>query len=232
MSLMKRINIAIDGFSGCGKSSTAKEVAKRLEYAYLDTGAMYRAVALFFLSAGTNLNDEAAVLKSLNKINIDFKFDPLHKKTILYLNGASADSELRTMEVSNFVSEVSKLAAVREKLVEIQKEIGVTKGVVMDGRDIGTVVLPDAELKVFMTAEVEIRAERRLRELQELGHDANFDDILQNFKERDLQDSTREVSPLRKAEDAKLLDTSHIKFNQQVQQILDWAYQKKYLPLK
>lgn len=224
---MKKINIAIDGYSGTGKSSTAREVARRLGYNYLDTGAMYRAVTYYFIYGKVDIRDNEQVENALKRIKIDFKFDQSLQKSLLYLNNIELDSDLRSMEVSNNVSEVSKLAKVRNKLVQIQREMGTRKGVVMDGRDIGTVVLPDAELKVFMVADVEVRGKRRWQELAEMGVEADLKEIIQNLEARDLQDSQREVSPLKPADDAICIDTSHTSFNQQVQKIIDLAYLKK-----
>jgi CMP/dCMP kinase len=220
---MQKIVIAIDGFSGCGKSSTAKALAKILGYTYIDSGAMYRAATLHFLNQKVNLGSIKDVLKHLNEIKISFEYNPETGRQETFLNGMNVEDEIRSMRVSDHVSEVSKIKEVREELVFQQQKLGENKGVVMDGRDIGTVVFPEAELKVFMTADLTIRAKRRLKELQEKGQEVTLDEIVRNLAERDEMDSTRKESPLLMAKDAVELDTSHLDFDDQVNKIVEFA---------
>ncbi len=216
---MKKITIAIDGFSSCGKSTMAKDLAKRIGYVYVDTGAMYRAVTLFALRNG--LFDEQgkvmenALQERMGDINISFQFNAETSRPDTYLNGELVEKEIRGMEVSDRVSLVSAIPFVREAMVAQQQRMGQEKGIVMDGRDIGTTVFPDAELKVFVTASAEVRAERRYKELIDKGMEADYDEILKNVQERDYLDSHREVSPLRKADDAIELDNSHMTIPEQ-----------------
>ena len=216
--------IAIDGHSSCGKSTVAKDLAKELGYVYIDTGAMYRAVTLFAMQNGLITNGEILLdeLKNkLNDINITFKYQPEEKKNETFLNGTIVEDEIRGLEVSNNVSAVSTIAFVRHRMVELQQDMGKEGGIVMDGRDIGTVVFPDADVKLFMTASPEIRAQRRYDELKAKNSTDNslsFDAILENVKQRDYMDSTRKESPLKMAEDAILLDNSDM--NKQEQ--MDW----------
>ena len=216
---MKKITIAIDGFSSCGKSTMAKDLAKRIGYVYVDTGAMYRAVTLFALRNG--LFDEQgkvmenALQERMGDINISFQFNAETSRPDTYLNGELVEKEIRGMEVSDRVSLVSAIPFVREAMVAQQQRMGQEKGIVMDGRDIGTTVFPDAELKVFVTASAEVRAERRYKELIDKGMEADYDEILKNVQERDYLDSHREVSPLRKADDALELDNSHMTIPEQ-----------------
>ena len=214
---MQKIVIAIDGYSGTGKSSTAKQVAERLGYNYIDSGAMYRAVTLFFLTNNVSLSDKGQVESKLDECQITFR------GSSILLNGEIIDDQIRTMEVNENVSAVSTISAVRSKLVEQQQEMGEQKGVVMDGRDIGTVVFPKAELKVFMTADMDIRAERRRKELVKKGIDEDLEVVKANLKARDEVDSTREDSPLRKASDAHEIDTSHLTLNEQIDKIVEMA---------
>ena len=223
---MKKIVIAIDGFSGCGKSTTAKEVAKILGYTYIDSGAMYRAVTLHFLNRFTNLTNPREVDKSLQTFKVEFHKDAVTGDQLTFLNGLNVEKEIRSMRVSEMVSEVSKIKAVRTELVAQQKRLGRHKAVVMDGRDIGTVVFPDAELKVFMTADINIRAARRQQEILEKGQLVRLEDVIRNLTERDRIDSTRVESPLVKAEDALEVDTSYLSFEEQVSTIVDMAKQK------
>lgn len=218
--------IAIDGYSGCGKSSTAKSVAKQLGYTYIDSGAMYRAATLHFLNKNVNITHTEEVEKYLKSLHITFQTNPVTHEQETYLNGENVEQEIRTMRVSDYVSEVSKLKIVRKELVSQQQRMGVEKGVVMDGRDIGTVVFPDAEFKVFMTADLNIRAARRQKELQEKGTDVPLEKIVQNLAERDKIDSGRKESPLIKANDAVEVDTSHLKFDEQVNLIVELAKKK------
>ena len=214
---MKKIVIAIDGYSGTGKSSTAKQVASRLGYNYIDSGAMYRAVTYFFLSENIDFSNQSQVSKGLENCIITFE------GASILLNGRNVDSEIRTMEVNQNVSPVSAISEVRAKLVEQQRKMGEAKGVVMDGRDIGTVVFPNAELKLFMTADVDVRTERRQIELVKKGIEERFDVIKENLKERDRIDSSRKDSPLKMAVDAKEIDTSNLTLDQQINKIVELA---------
>lgn len=211
---MKKIVIAIDGYSSCGKSTMAKDLAREVGYIYVDTGAMYRAVTLFAMRNGVfdaddNI-DEARLKALLPDVKLTFKLNSETKLPEVCLNGECVERDIRTLEVSQHVSPIAALPFVREKLVEQQQAMGKEKGIVMDGRDIGTVVFPDAELKIFVTASAEIRAQRRFKELEAKGMPANFDEILQNVEQRDYIDTHRETSPLRQADDALMLDNSHL----------------------
>jgi cytidylate kinase len=217
---MEKIIIAIDGNSGCGKSSTAKVIAKELQYIYIDTGAMYRAVTYFFLKNNIDLNNELDVAGALNQIDISFEYNMSSTKNETYLNGKNVEFQIRQMDVSNMVSPVSEISAVRRKLVEQQRRMGQQKGIVMDGRDIGTVVFPEAELKIFMTASLEVRAKRRQLELQEKGTEVDIKEVIENLGNRDRIDSSRDDSPLKKAEGAIEIDTSNLTFDEQVNKIL------------
>lgn len=223
---MKEIVIAIDGNSGCGKSSTAKVLAQKLKYIYIDTGAMYRAVTLFFIKHNIDLKNDLDVEQALKQIDISFVYNIETGKNETFLNGKNVENEIRQMEVSNLVSPVSEISKVRRKLVEQQRRMGEGKGVVMDGRDIGTVVFPNAELKIFMTADLEVRAERRRLELAEKGSTVDISDVIENLKNRDIIDSSRADSPLKKADDAHIVDTSKLKFDEQVDKILHLIKQK------
>lgn len=223
---MKKINIALDGYSGTGKSSTAKEVASQLGYTYLDSGAMYRAVTLYFLEHDVDLKDLNGVIRALDLIDITFQYGDLNKKFETYLNGKNVEKDIREMRISENVSAVSAISEVREKLVAIQRKLGENKGIVMDGRDIGTVVFPEAELKVFLTADMEVRAERRRKELEEKGITASLVEIMGNLKERDRVDSSRQISPLTKATDAIELDTTALNFQDQVAKVVQLARER------
>lgn len=216
---MKKITIAIDGFSSCGKSTMAKDLAREIGYIYVDTGAMYRSVTLFAMRNGMFNADGSIKTEELKQrmgeINISFRLNSETGRPDTYLNGELVEKEIRTMEVSSHVSPIAALPFVREALVAQQQAMGKEKGIIMDGRDIGTVVFPDAELKIFVTASAEVRAQRRYDELKAKGMPANFDDILKNVKERDYIDSHREVSPLRKADDAIELDNSNMTIAEQ-----------------
>ena len=215
----KRIIIAIDGHSSCGKSTFAKAIAARLGYIFIDTGAMYRAVTLYALEHGaicSGMVDEAAVEAMLDHINIDFRFNPQRGASDIYVNGDLVEGKIRTIEVSNCVSAVSSIAAVRRKLVAMQQQMGLKRGVVMDGRDIGTVVFPEAELKIYMTADPMVRAERRFKELTAKGDNVTLEQIYENVVSRDKADMTRAISPLRKADDAIVLDNSHMSVEEQM----------------
>ena len=223
---MQKIVIAIDGYSGCGKSSTAKAVAQVLGYTYIDSGAMYRAATLHFLNHHVVLSNPKEVQKYLESLEISFHPNPDTGKQETYLNGLNVEDEIRSMRVSEYVSEVSKVKEIRVELVAQQQRMGKKKGVVMDGRDIGTVVFPNAELKVFMSADLNIRAERRQKELLDRGELVALEKIVQNLAERDQVDTTRKESPLRKAENAVELDTSLLEFEDQVNQIVSFAKEK------
>lgn len=215
---MKKITIAIDGFSSCGKSTMAKDLAREIGYIYIDSGAMYRAVTLYSMENGVftgNQIDTEKLKSQITNIHISFRFNPETRRPDTYLNGVNIENRIRTMEVSSRVSPIATLDFVREAMVAQQQEMGKAKGIVMDGRDIGTTVFPDAELKIFVTASPEIRAQRRYDELKDKGEVASFDEILENVKQRDYIDQNREVSPLRKADDALLLDNSHMTISQQ-----------------
>ena len=216
---MKKITIAIDGLSSCGKSTMAKELAKAIGYIYVDTGAMYRAVTLFALRHGIFNTDGSVQLEKLKEmmpqIGVSFKLNSVTGRPETYLNSENVEQEIRSMEVSAHVSPIAAIDFVRTALVAQQQQMGKEKGIVMDGRDIGTVVFPDAELKIYVTADAEVRAQRRFEELKEKGQPADFNTILKNVQERDYIDSHREVSPLRKADDALELDNSHLTIAQQ-----------------
>ena len=217
---MKKITIAIDGYSSCGKSTMAKDLAREVGYIYIDSGAMYRAVTLYCLENQLFTEESIDTIRleaAMPGIQISFQLNPETGRPMTFLNGANVEDRIRTMEVSNHVSPVAALPFVREALVKLQQEMGKEKGIVMDGRDIGTAVFPDAELKIFVTASAEIRAQRRYDELQAKGQEASFDEILANVKERDYIDQNREVSPLRQADDALLLDNSNLTIEEQKQ---------------
>ena len=219
--VMKQLVIAIDGYSSCGKSTTAKAVAAELHYAYVDTGAMYRGVTLFLLEQGIAFDDMAGIEQTLRDISISFRRHRRTGRNELFLNGANREDDIRQMRISNSVSEVSVIPMVRHAMVAQQQRMGRKRGVVMDGRDIGTTVFPDAEVKIFMTAEVELRAQRRQDELALTGEIVPLEDIIENLRKRDHLDSTRAESPLRRAPDAVLLDTTHITISEQVDFVLD-----------
>jgi cytidylate kinase len=223
---MKKITIAIDGFSSCGKSTMAKDLAKEIGYIYVDTGAMYRSVTLYalrhnlFNADGTIREEE--LKEQMKDINISFQLNKTTGRPDTYLNGENVENAIRTMEVSSHVSPIATLAFVREALVAQQQRMGAEKGIVMDGRDIGTVVFPKAELKIFVTASAEVRAQRRYDELKAKGMDADYADILKNVEERDYIDSHRATSPLRKADDAIELDNSNLTIAEQKK----WLYEQ------
>ena len=222
---MKKITIAIDGHSSCGKSTMAKDLAREVGYVYVDTGAMYRSVTLYALRKGLFEDDgtvKASLLEAeMPNIHISFELNKETGRPDTYLNGECVEKEIRSLEVSSHVSPIAAIGFVRKALVAQQQQMGKDKGVVMDGRDIGTVVFPDAELKVFVTASAKVRAQRRYDELQAKGMPADFDDILKNVEERDYIDSHREESPLRQAEDALLLDNSDMTIPEQKQWLLE-----------
>ena len=215
---MKKITIAIDGFSSCGKSTMAKDLAREVGYIYIDSGAMYRAVTLYSIENGIfngDVIDTEKLKNEIKNIRISFQLNKETGRPDTYLNGVNVENKIRSMEVSSKVSPISTLDFVREEMVAQQQAMGKEKGIVMDGRDIGTTVFPDAELKIFVTATPEIRAQRRYDELKAKGQEASFDEILENVKQRDYIDQNREVSPLRKAEDALLLDNTHLSIEEQ-----------------
>ncbi len=216
---MKKITIAIDGYSSCGKSTMAKDLAKEIGYVYVDTGAMYRSVTLYAMRSGMFLTDgsvdEARLQAEMDKIHIGFRYNPQTGRPDCYLNEELVEQEIRSLEVSNHVSQIAALPFVRQALVKQQQQMGKEKGVVMDGRDIGTTVFPDAELKIFVTADAAVRARRRYEELQAKNMPADYDDILKNVEERDYIDTHREVSPLKKADDAITLDNSNMSIAEQ-----------------
>lgn len=226
---VKKIIIAIDGHSSCGKSTMAKSLAQELGYVYIDSGAMYRVVTLYALRNGLINNgvpDTEKIIGELKKIKITFKWDELAGKNTTFLNGENVEEEIRRLEVSQNVSPISTIAEVRHEMVKQQRENGKNKGIVMDGRDIGTVVFPDAELKIFMTASPEIRAQRRFDELNQKGVEVDFAEILENVEGRDQIDSNRKVSPLKKADDALILDNSNLTREQQLKWTLERVKEK------
>ncbi len=216
----KKIVIAVDGFSSCGKSTFAKSIAARLGYIFIDTGAMYRAVTLYAQERGairSGIVDDEAVAALLDEIDITFRFNPERGASDIYVNGDLVEGRIRTIEVSNCVSAVSSIREVREKLVAMQQQMGRRRGVVMDGRDIGTVVFPDAELKIYMTADAAVRARRRYDELTAKGDKVSYEEILENVISRDRADMSRAISPLRQADDAVVLDNSHMSVAEQME---------------
>lgn len=230
--MKQKIVIAIDGHSSCGKSTVAKDLAKELSIAYIDTGAMYRSVTLYALRNGLMKEgkvDESALVNVLPQIKITFDFNVQQKRNETYLNGENVENEIRSLQVSNNVSIVSAIGAVRRQLVEWQREMGDSKSVVMDGRDIGTVVFPNADLKIFMTASDEVRAQRRFDELTAKGQNVDYNDVLNNVRERDRIDSTRTESPLRRADDALLLDNSTMTMSEQFDWIINVLKERKLI---
>jgi cytidylate kinase len=229
---MPKIIVAIDGYSSCGKSTTAKQVAKQLNYAYIDTGAMYRAVTLFFIQNHVSVSNPKEIQQALSDIHITFRRHKINKSNDTYLNGLNVEDEIRRMYVSEQVSTVSAIAEVRHALVAQQQRMGKTKGIVMDGRDIGTVVFPQAELKIFMTADPMIRAQRRQLELIEKGELIGLAEIAENLKMRDRIDTTRTESPLKQAEDAVYIDNSLMTLDEQVEMVVRLADEKIGLALR
>jgi len=222
---MKKIIIAIDGFSSTGKSTLAKAIAKKLEYIYVDSGAMYRAVTLYAIEnqiIGKDSFDKIKLIEITKNLKIEFKFG-INRQNILFVNGKEVNSKIRSMAVSNLVSKVAALPEIRKCLVKEQRRIGRNKGIVMDGRDIGTVVFPNAELKIFMTASAEIRAQRRLNELIQLNSSVEYDEVYNNIKERDLNDSSRKDSPLIMSDSAIVLDNSNLSIGDQLKLVMSWV---------
>ncbi len=225
---MPDITIAIDGFSSTGKSTVARQLASALAYVYVDTGAMYRAVTLYALRSGFisgETVDHHTLIDQLESLDLEFRHNPDSERSDMYLNGENVEKAIRTLEVSQMVSQVSVLPEVREKLVALQRKMGENKALVMDGRDIGTVVFPNAELKIFMTASPDIRAARRYKELLERGENVQYEDVLENVRKRDHIDANRAVSPLKKAEDAVVIDNSDMGLEEQFERLLFLAKQ-------
>ncbi len=229
-TVKSKINIAIDGYSSCGKSTMAKAIARELNYVYIDTGAMYRAMTLYALQYGYVRNDgsvdEEELVRALDLVLINFKYDSEAAQYETYLNGVNVEREIRSLQVSNHVSPVSNVKAVRQKLVKLQKRMSEPKGVVMDGRDIGTVVLPDAELKFFMTADNKVRAQRRYDELKSYGVETSLEDVLRNVNARDEYDSNRSNDPLRRADDAIVIDNTHLTIDEQFNFVIGHVMKK------
>jgi cytidylate kinase len=227
----KRLIIAIDGYSSCGKSTFAKAVAKELSYLFIDSGAMYRAVTLYCIRKDLINNsglNEKGVLDEIKNINIDFVFNPDLNEYETFLNSENVEKEIRGMEVTSRVSRISQIPEVRARMVELQREIGVSKGIVMDGRDIGTVVFPDADIKIFMTATSDIRAKRRFDELTAKGITVDFEEIKRTIIARDIADENRDISPLRRADDAIILDNSRMKVEEQMKWIKEIIEKKRH----
>jgi len=227
----KKLIIAIDGYSSCGKSTFAKAIAKELRYLFIDSGAMYRAVTLFCMrkgfigKGGMNLN---GILNALDDIHINFIYNPDKDEYETFLNSENVEEEIRGLKVAEYVSHISQIFEVRARMVELQRQIGVFKGIVMDGRDIGTVVFPDAEVKIFMTATTDIRAKRRFDELKEKGIAIDFEEIKKNIIARDIADENRDISPLRRAEDAVVLDNSRMSVKEQMEWVMSIIENKKH----
>ena len=226
---MVRITIAIDGYSSCGKSTLAKSLASKLNYTYVDSGAMYRAITLYAIENGLaskELVDKEGLIKELDKISIDLQYNPATQRVTTYLNGRNVEDEIRTMRVSEVVSHVSVIKEVRAKLRSIQQELGKRGGVVMDGRDIGTAVFPNAELKIVMTASPEVRTKRRFDELRANGKDVSLEEVRDNLVSRDKEDTSRKENPLIQAEDAVVLDNSNLTPAQQLELALGWVEER------
>jgi cytidylate kinase len=226
MTSLKKIIITVDGWSSCGKSTMARQLAKKLHYLFIDSGAMYRAITLFFIRNGVNVQDATQVTNALQQINLSFHLNAQNGNNEIYLNGENVESFIRDMQVAEKVSEVAAIREVREYAVKQQQLIGKGKGIVMDGRDIGTAVFPHAELKIFMTADNDVRVMRRFKELVEKNPAIQMEDVKSNLAQRDHMDSNREVSPLRKADDAVILDNSLMTPEEQLDLALQWANEK------
>lgn len=226
ISSLKKIIITVDGWSSCGKSTMARQLAKKLNYIFIDSGAMYRAITLYFLRNNINVYKLHQVQQALKEIHLSFQLNPLNGNNEILLNGENVEPYIREMEVAEKVSEVAAIKEVREFAVHQQQSIGRDKGIVMDGRDIGTAVFPNAELKIFMTADNEVRVMRRHKELLVKNPSIQIDDVRSNLSQRDHMDSNREVSPLRKADDAVVLDNSNLTPDEQLSLALEWAHEK------
>ena len=222
--MIRDIIIAIDGHSGCGKSTTSRLLAKNLNFKYLDSGAKYRAVTLYFINKGVSQNDTKKIKDELNNIIIDFKY--VEDNQHIFLNDQDVENEIRSDEISNQVSLFSSNSSIRKFLVNKQKTFGINKNIVVEGRDITTVVFPDAEIKVFMTADIQVRAKRRFNEMKSKNPDITYSDVIKNLEDRDIQDSTRKDSPLMVADDAFILDTSDLEINDQVDKIINFISNK------
>ena len=222
--MIRDIIIAIDGHSGCGKSTTSRLLAKNLNFKYLDSGAMYRAVTLYFVNRGISQNDTKKIKDELDNIIIDFKY--VEDNQHIFLNDRDVENEIRSDEISNQVSLFSSNSSIRKFLVNKQKTFGINKNIVVEGRDITTVVFPDAEIKVFMTADIQVRAKRRFNEMKSKNPDITYSDVIKNLEDRDIQDSTRKDSPLMVADDAFILDTSDLEINDQVDKIINFISNK------
>ncbi len=227
---MQKIIIAIDGYSSCGKSTLAKELGRRLGYHYIDSGAMYRAITLYFLRNSVNYSDPAATIDAIASIHLSFEFNEKEQRSSIHLNDEDVEPFIRDMLVSDKVSEVSAIKEVRAFAVAQQKRMGRRKGIVMDGRDIGTTVFPEAELKIFMTADPEVRVMRRFKEMYATNPHINIEDVRHNLELRDYIDTTREESPLRRADDAILLDNSNLTREEQLELVLGWVAERSAHP--
>ena len=223
---MKPIIITVDGWSSCGKSTMARQLARELSYVFIDSGAMYRAITLYFIRHQVNLNDQEMILAALSEINLSFRLNDANGNNEIWMNGENVEVPIREMAVAQMVSQVAAIKEVREFAVAQQKEIGARKGIVMDGRDIGTAVFPEAELKIFMTASIPVRVQRRYLELLPKNPQITMDEVKENLENRDHIDSTRSISPLRKADDAIVLDNSNLNPEEQLALALSWARQK------
>jgi cytidylate kinase len=223
---MSKIIITVDGWSSCGKSTMARQLAKRLNYIFIDSGAMYRAITLQFLRGDVSLDEPEQINNALSAIELDFRLNPSTGNNEIWMNGENVEPYIREMTVAQKVSEVAAIKAVREFAVQQQQRIGANKGIVMDGRDIGTVVFPNAELKIFMTADVDIRIDRRYQELRQKSPGITREEVKSNLMDRDYQDSHRAISPLRQPEDARVLDNSRLTPDEQFELALNWALEK------
>ena len=235
INFLKKINIAIDGYSSCGKSTLAKQLAAHFGYVYIDSGAMYRAIALYAIQKGfikDNFLLRDDLVKSLNDIKIEFHFNPISGKSETMLNGVNVEKQIRGMEVSNHVSVVSLVKEVRRKLISLQQQLGDHKGVIMDGRDIGTAVFPNAELKIFMTADNDTRVKRRFDELKSKGQFVSWDEVAENIASRDHSDTTREENPLIQASDARIVDNTDLTPDEQFQLVKGWIEETTQVPTK
>ena len=228
----KKIIITIDGYSACGKSTLAKQLAKNLGYVYVDSGALYRAITLYFLRNHVDWTDTKEVKKALKEISLSFEFNPKSETSDIYLNEENVEYVIRDLVIAEKVSEIAAIKEVREYAVAQQQEMGKKRGIVMDGRDIGTVVFPDAELKIFMTADISVRVERRFKELYEKNPNVTIEEVKNNLEMRDYIDSHREISPLKKAKDAIELDTTNLTEKEQLNKALGWIKERIAQPVK